>query len=104
MLTPYNNIILHVVNAQDPISTAHLLAASTRESGFWLTALPITSLGLRMADTTVRVAVGLRLGTIPCRPHSCHHCGAAVDLYMPLTASVAVSVRVAITVMLPSIT
>ena len=39
----------------------------------------MTALGLRMDDNTVRVAVGLRLGTAVCGPHSCQHCGAAVD-------------------------
>ena len=47
--------------------------------GAWLQALPITSLGLRMDDGTIRVAAGLRLGAPLCRPHFCHHCGAEVD-------------------------
>ena len=40
---------------------------------------PISSLGMRMDDNTIRVAVGLRLGAPLCRPHSCHHCRAEVD-------------------------
>ena len=32
-----------------------------------------------MDDNTVRVAIGLRLGSPLCRPHTCHHCGAEVD-------------------------
>ena len=61
-------------------SQARLLAVSTKESGAWLKAgLPITSLGLRMDDDTIRVAAGLRLGTTLCRPHACHHCGSEVD-------------------------
>ena len=32
-----------------------------------------------MDDTAIRVAVGLRLGCTLCKPHNCHHCGAAVD-------------------------
>ena len=35
--------------------------------------------GLRMDDNTVRVAVGLRLGSTLCRPHTCQHCGADVN-------------------------
>ena len=58
---------------------ARLLSVSTNESGAWLRALPVTALGLRMDDNTVRVAVGLRLGTAVCGPHSCQHCGTAVD-------------------------
>ena len=66
-------------SASNATSIARLLAASTRESGAWLNALPISSLGLRMDNNTIRVAVGLRLGSPLCRPHTCHHCGAAVD-------------------------
>ena len=32
-----------------------------------------------MDDSTIKVAVGLRLGAPLCRPHKCHHCGAEVD-------------------------
>ena len=66
-------------NAPDPTSRARLLAASAGESGVWLNAPPISSLGLRMDNNTIRVAVGLRLGSSLCRPHTCHHCGAVVD-------------------------
>ena len=65
--------------APDAVSRSRLLAASTKESGAWLNALPVSSLGLRMDDNTVRVAVGLRLGSPLCRPHTCHHCGVQVD-------------------------
>ena len=66
-------------NVQDAQSRARLLAASTKESGAWLNALPISSLGLRMDDDTVRVAVGLRLGSSLCLPHDCYHCGVEVN-------------------------
>jgi len=39
----------------------------------------MSSLGMRMDDNTIRVAVGLRLGAPLCRTHSCHHCRAEVD-------------------------
>ena len=65
--------------APDAVSRSRLLAASTKESGAWLNALPVSSLGLRMDNNTVRVAVGLRLGSPLCRPHTCHHCGVQVD-------------------------
>ena len=66
-------------NAPDPRSRARLLASSAWESGAWLNALPISSLGLRMDDDTIRIATGLRLGAPLCRPHTCHHCGEEVD-------------------------
>ena len=58
---------------------AHLLASTARESGAWLNVLPISTLGLRMDDNTIRVATGLQLGTPLCRPHSCIHRGEEVD-------------------------
>ena len=44
------------------------MAVFNGESGAWLNALPISSLGLRMNDETVRIAIGLRLGA----PHASH--------------------------------
>ena len=41
----------------------------------------LTALGLRMDDHTLRVAVGLRLGTTIVAPHQCQHCGEEVDCY-----------------------
>ena len=62
-------------SAPDPPSHARLLACSVRESGAWLDVLPSSSLGLRMDDNTVRVAIGLRLGLPLCSPHTCRSCG-----------------------------
>ena len=58
---------------------ARLLAVMTRESGAWLRALPVTALGLRMDDNTLRMAVGLRLGTPVCGAYQCQHCPALVN-------------------------
>ena len=66
-------------DAPDARSRARLLAASRKESGAWLNALPVSTLGLRLDDETTRVAVGLRLGTPLCRPHECSNCGTMVD-------------------------
>ena len=68
-------------NAPDTRSRARLLAVTTKESGAWLNVLCVSSLGLRMDDESIRVAVGLRLGTPTplCQPHSCNLCGAEVD-------------------------
>uniref|UniRef100_A0A1X7U4B2 Reverse transcriptase domain-containing protein n=1 Tax=Amphimedon queenslandica TaxID=400682 RepID=A0A1X7U4B2_AMPQE len=58
---------------------ARLYAVSTPESGAWLNALPLSAMGLRMDAATIQIAVGLRLGLPLDCPHSCHHCGSAVD-------------------------
>ena len=64
--------------APDDVTRVRILAVSSKESGAWLHALPISNLGLRLDDNTVRFAMGLRLGSIS-RPHICQHCGADVD-------------------------
>jgi len=43
--------------------------------------MPVTALGLRMNDNTLRVAAGLRLGTAICAPHQCQHCDKEVDCF-----------------------
>ena len=66
-------------SSHDPNTQAHLLAVASRESGAWLNALPVASMGLRLDNEVVRIAVGLRLGLPLCRPHQCVHCEAEVD-------------------------
>jgi len=46
----------------DPWQKAAFLASAARNSGDWLSALPIESCGLRLDDEAVRVAVALWLG------------------------------------------
>ena len=65
--------------APDGTVRARLLASQRKESGKWLQARSMSSLGLRMDDEVMRVAVGLRLEASLCRPHKCHQCGADVD-------------------------
>ena len=65
-------------NAQDPFTKARLLGAATKESGAWLNAPPVSSLGLRMDDDAVTISIGLRLGAPLCRPHTCRLCGSPV--------------------------
>ena len=65
--------------APDAPTRARLLAACTKESGAWLQALPVSSLGLRTDKEVVRVAMGLRLGVSLCHPHLCKHCQTQVD-------------------------
>jgi hypothetical protein len=64
--------------AQDDYTKARLLAAAAPHAGEWLNAPPITAVGLRMSDSAIRVAAGLRLGANLCAPHTCP-CGATVD-------------------------
>ena len=63
----------------DPVSRARLLGVSTKESGAWLNAPPVSSLGLRMVDDTVTICVGLRLRVNLCCSHPCRLCGMPVD-------------------------
>ena len=51
---------------------ARLKAAGAAHAGDWLNATPIPSLGLRLLDEAIRVAVGHRLGSNTCHPiHAC---------------------------------
>jgi len=87
-------------NAPDPRSRARLLASMTKESGTWLDVLPISSLGLRMDDNTIRVAVGLCLGAALCS--HIHVTIAELKWTASLHVDSAVGgVKVATTVMLP---
>ena len=65
--------------AHNQRAKAHLLAVACSESGAWMNALPVPSLGLQMDDDVVRIAAGLRLGISICRPHHCASSGSSVD-------------------------
>jgi len=62
------------------IITSSSAAASSSHSGDWLyiAAPPITSVGLRLSDEEIRIAVAHRLGRRACEPHTCV-CGKAID-------------------------
>lgn len=64
--------------AADPASKARLLAVATKESGAWLSVIPIPQLGTKLDDATIRIAIGLRLGANIVESHRCV-CGAMVD-------------------------
>lgn len=59
---------------------ARLLAVSAAESGLWLHALPSQNLGTLLDPNSLRIAVGLRLGSKIVEPHKCT-CGINVDRY-----------------------
>ena len=48
-----------MLNALDNKDKARLLAIQAPHSGDWLFATPITAIGLRMSNETIRVAVGI---------------------------------------------
>ena len=48
-----------------------LLAISSEKSSFWLDAIPIASLGLKMNRSQLRISYALRLGSPLCIPHTC---------------------------------
>ena len=66
-------------SSSGPTAPARLLAVATKESGAWLNALPVASLGLRLDNKVVRIAVGLRLSLPLCHPHRCIHCEVEVN-------------------------
>jgi len=62
------------------VDKARLLAAASPHSGDWLHALAITTVGQRLSDEAIRVAVAHRLGSKACEPHMCVCvCKKAVD-------------------------
>ena len=71
---------LLAINSDSPAALARLHASCQKESGAWLTAPPVSALGLKMANESIRIAVGLRLGAPLCAPHSCSLCGKPVDV------------------------
>ena len=68
-----------LLSTADHRSKCRLLASQRVESGAWLNAPPISAMGLRMQDETIRIAIGLCLGVPVCFPHTCIRCKAHVD-------------------------
>ena len=62
-------------DARSEASLACLLAAARKESGAWLNAIPVISLGLWMKDNIFKIALGLMIGAPLVHPHACCHCG-----------------------------
>ena len=70
------------------IDKARLKAAGAANAENWLNATPIPSLGLRLSDEAIRVAVGHRLGS-----STCHHIHACVAPKLTLEVCTALHAR-----------
>ena len=68
----------NMLRVADQVSRARLLATAQRESGAWLNALPVSTLGTLLDSESFRVAIALRVGADVCIPHSCR-CGGRMD-------------------------
>ena len=68
-----------LLSSASPQGRVRLLASEQKEVGAWLSAPPVSALGLRMSDESICIVVGLRIGAPLCTPHSCSLCGSQVD-------------------------
>ena len=64
--------------AQSQAGRTRLIAAAAPHSGDFLAAVPCSSVGNRMDDASLRIAIALRLGAPVCAPHECI-CGELTD-------------------------
>ena len=62
----------------DQVARARLLAAAHKESGAWLNAIPVPSLGTQLDPEVFRVSCAIRIGARVCEPHTCR-CGRGMD-------------------------
>lgn len=65
------DVMEELINAASLRDRARLLATKTKESGYWLQALPSSSLGTLLDDDAVRISVGKRLGVDLVKQHDC---------------------------------
>ena len=54
--------IAEILRIWEKLAMDCLISTSNPETGAWLNALPVPSLGLCLEDETIRIAVGMRLG------------------------------------------
>lgn len=73
----FNNVFS---STESQINRARLLALQEPESNAWLNALPSSTLGNLLDDSTFRISVALRLGQPICEPHTCT-CGEIVNKF-----------------------
>ena len=67
----------NMLRVADQVCWARLLTNAQRESGAWLNALPVSTLGTLLDSESFRVAIALRVGADVCIPHSCR-CGGSM--------------------------
>ena len=67
-----------LLEESDQFSHARLLASAQPESGSWISAIPVPSLGTQLSPDELRIAIALRTGAKICESHSCR-CGKIVD-------------------------
>ena len=73
-----NHIDQLLSRTSNEVDKARLRATTATHSGDWLQVAPIASVGLKLSDEVVRVAVAHRLGCRACEPHTCA-CGKNAD-------------------------
>ena len=71
----FNSLLVGGQSVQDK---ARLLAVSSEGSSSWLQAVPAVSTGTMLDDESLRIAVGLRLGSLVVGEHTCT-CGVQVQ-------------------------
>jgi len=77
----YEHYFFTLLNTSSVSKTkACLLSVASSKSGAWLGALPVPSLGTKLDDESLRIALGLRLGVPIVVEHMCV-CGASVDVF-----------------------
>ncbi|CAG9817216.1 unnamed protein product [Phaedon cochleariae] len=69
-----------IISSASVRDKARLQAVSLKESGSWLNAFPIPSLGDFLDDNCLRISVALRLDAALCCSYKCI-CGTGVDVY-----------------------
>ena len=57
-----------------------MLASAQPESGSWISAIPVPSLGTNLSPDEIRIAIALRTGSKICENHTCK-CGKNADEY-----------------------
>ena len=74
----YGVVLCRLSPLKPKLSRARLIATAAPSSGAFLQVIPMSSVGTRLDNTSMRIAVSLRLGAPLSTPHDCIR-GAAVE-------------------------